>query len=132
MSWPRVLIMAVVLEGRPKSEVARDYGVSRHWVQTLVARYLAEGDAAFEPRSRRPRPSPLRTPGRVEGPDRRSTQAAVRGTGWTPVRRPSAGTSISRPDRPVDGDDLADPVSPRLGGAAAAQAAQVELAPVHR
>jgi transposase InsO family protein len=61
MSMSRVVITAVVVEGRSKSEVARDYGVSRRWVQTLVARYLAEGEAAFEPRSRRPRTSPRRT-----------------------------------------------------------------------
>jgi transposase InsO family protein len=61
MSMARVVIMAVVLEGRPKSAVARDYGVSRRWVQTLVARYLAEGETAFEPRSRRPHTSPQRT-----------------------------------------------------------------------
>jgi transposase InsO family protein len=57
----RVVITAVVLEGRSKSAVARDYGVSRRWVQTLAARYLAEGDSAFEPRSRRPHNSPRRT-----------------------------------------------------------------------
>ena len=57
----RVVITAVVLEGRPKSAVARDYGVSRRWVQKLAARYLAEGEAAFGPRSRRPLTSPRRT-----------------------------------------------------------------------
>ena len=61
MSIARVVIAAVVLEGRPKSAVARDYGVSRRWVQILVARYLAEGEAAFAPRSRRPHSSPRRT-----------------------------------------------------------------------
>jgi transposase InsO family protein len=66
MSMARVVILAVVLEGRSKSEVARDYGVSRQWVQTLVARYQAEGEAAFEPRSRRPRSNPRRTPSAVE------------------------------------------------------------------
>jgi transposase InsO family protein len=60
MSMARVVIMAVVLEGRSKSEVARDYGVSRQWVQTLVARYRVEGEAAFEPRSRRPHSNPRR------------------------------------------------------------------------
>jgi len=60
MSMARVVITAVVLEGRPKSVVAREYGVSRRWVQILVARYLAEGEAAFEPRSRRPHTSPRR------------------------------------------------------------------------
>jgi transposase InsO family protein len=66
MSMARVVIMAVVLEGRPKSAVARDYGVSRRWVQILVARYLAEGEAAFEPRSRRPHASPRKTSQAVE------------------------------------------------------------------
>lgn len=54
MSQARLLITAVLLEGRTKSEVARDYGVSRYWVQTLVKRFLAEGEAAYQPRSRRP------------------------------------------------------------------------------
>lgn len=66
MSMARVVITAVVLEGRSKSEVARDYGVSRRWVQTLVARYHGEGEAAFEPRSRRPRSSPARFGADVE------------------------------------------------------------------
>ena len=58
MSMARVVIMAVVLEGRTRSEVAREYGLSRRWVQKLVARYRVEGEAAFEPRSRRPRSNP--------------------------------------------------------------------------
>jgi transposase len=66
MSMARVVITAVVLEGRAKTAVARDYGVSRRWVQKLVARYLAEGEAAFEPRSRRPHTSPQRTSQAVE------------------------------------------------------------------
>jgi transposase InsO family protein len=66
MSMARVVITAVVLEGRAKSAVARGYGVSRRWVQKLVARYLAEGEAAFGPRSRRPHASPQRTSQAVE------------------------------------------------------------------
>jgi hypothetical protein len=33
MSKAQLAITAVVLEGRSKSEVARDYDVSRYWVQ---------------------------------------------------------------------------------------------------
>jgi len=66
MSMARVVITAVVLEGRSKSEVARDYGVSRRWVQTLVARYLIDGEAAYEPRSRRPHGNPSRIGADVE------------------------------------------------------------------
>jgi transposase InsO family protein len=55
-----LVITAVVVEGRSQSEVARTYGVSQPWISRLVARYRAEGQAAFEPRSRRPRTSPAR------------------------------------------------------------------------
>jgi transposase InsO family protein len=58
MSKARLIITAVVVEGRFKSEVARDYGVSRYWVQQLLSRYREEGEAAFESRSRRPHRSP--------------------------------------------------------------------------
>lgn len=61
MGMPELIVTAVLVEGRSKSEVAREYGVSRRWVITLVGRYLAEGDAGLQPRSRRPRSSPQRT-----------------------------------------------------------------------
>jgi transposase InsO family protein len=47
-----------VLSGRSQSEVASRYGVSKGWVSKLMSRYRAEGEAAFEPRSRRPNTSP--------------------------------------------------------------------------
>jgi transposase InsO family protein len=58
MSKARLVITAVVTEGRSQGEAAREYGVSQGWVSRLVARYRAEGQAAFEPRSRRPKTSP--------------------------------------------------------------------------
>ena len=58
MSKARLVITAVVVEGRSQAEVARAYGVSQGWISRLVARYRAESDAAFEPRSRRPKNSP--------------------------------------------------------------------------
>ena len=54
MSLAELVIVSVKVEGRSKSEVARDYKISRYWVQQLVRRYEAEGEAAFTPRSRRP------------------------------------------------------------------------------
>jgi transposase InsO family protein len=66
MSMARVVILAVAREGRSKSEVAREYGVSRRWVQKLLARYQLEGEAAFEPHSRRPHSNPNRTPVGIE------------------------------------------------------------------
>jgi transposase InsO family protein len=58
VSKARLVITAVVVEGRSPTEVARAYGVSRSWVYELVARYRVEGEAAFQPRSRRPKTSP--------------------------------------------------------------------------
>jgi transposase InsO family protein len=62
----QLIITAVVVEGRTKSEVARDYGVSRFWVQQLVSRYQREGPTAFQPRSRRPHSSPHAVDAEVE------------------------------------------------------------------
>jgi transposase len=61
VSKARVVITAVVVEGRSQAEVARAYGVSKGWVSKLVARYRTEGEAAFEPRSRRPKPRRTRS-----------------------------------------------------------------------
>jgi transposase InsO family protein len=58
MSRARLVITAVVYEKRRQAEVARAYGVSEGWVSKLVSRYRAEGEAAFVPRSRRPKTSP--------------------------------------------------------------------------
>src|SRR5690606_12125585 len=62
MSRARLVITAVVIEGRSQAEVARAYGVSKGWVSKLIARYREEGEAAFEARSRRPRTSPSALP----------------------------------------------------------------------
>jgi transposase InsO family protein len=62
MSKARLVITAVVVEGRSQSAIAREYGVSQGWISRLVARYRLEGEAAFEPRSRRPHTSPTRLP----------------------------------------------------------------------
>lgn len=66
MGMPQLVVTAVLVEGRSKSEVARDYGVSRRWVITLVQRYLAEGEAGLQSRSRRPLTSPGRTARHLE------------------------------------------------------------------
>ncbi len=66
MSKAQLVITAVTVEGRSKSEVARDYGVSRYWVQQLVKRFRIEGVTAYQPRSRRPHTSPQAVSGEVE------------------------------------------------------------------
>ena len=62
MSKARLVITAVTVEKRPVAEVVEAYGVSRSWVYELLARHREEGEAAFEPRSRRPHTSPGATP----------------------------------------------------------------------
>jgi len=66
VSLGRLVVTAVKVEGRSKSEVGREYRVSRGWVHELVRRYEAEGEAGLEPRSRRPLTSPQRTPMEIE------------------------------------------------------------------
>jgi transposase InsO family protein len=62
MSKARLVITAIEVEGRSPAEVVAAYGVSRSWLYELLARYRAEGEAAFEPRSRRPHSSSGSTP----------------------------------------------------------------------
>jgi transposase len=91
MSKAQLVITAVVLEGRSESEVARDYDVSRYWVQQLVKRYETEGVAAFEPHSRRPHHNP-----RAAGAELEETIVRLRKTldkqgAWRPTRHGGSG-----------------------------------------
>lgn len=63
MSKRRAVILSVTIEGRSQAETARLYDVSESFVSRLLARYRSEGDAAFEPRSRKPINSPTRLTG---------------------------------------------------------------------
>ncbi|MGI9623188.1 MAG: IS481 family transposase [Acidimicrobiales bacterium] len=60
MSKRQSVILSVVLEGLSQADAARLYGVSEATVSRWVARYRTDGEAAFEPRSTRPRTSPAR------------------------------------------------------------------------
>src|SRR5271157_4288442 len=62
----RYVVDAVVVEGRSVREVARSHGVSKSWVSLLVRRYREGGYEAIEPRSKRPKRIPTRTPDAVE------------------------------------------------------------------
>jgi transposase InsO family protein len=66
MSLARLVVAAVREQGRTKSEVARDYRVSRQWVHEILKRFDAQGEAGLAPRSRRPRGSPSRTSEELE------------------------------------------------------------------
>ena len=62
MSKARLVITALFVDHQSPAEVAARYGVHRAWVYKLKARYEAEGEAALEPRSRRPKTIPTATP----------------------------------------------------------------------
>jgi transposase len=62
VSKARLVISAVVVEGRSVGEVSAAYGVARSWIYELLARYRVDGEAAFQPRSRRPHASPSALP----------------------------------------------------------------------
>jgi transposase InsO family protein len=66
MSLAELVVLSVRVEGRSKSEVARDYRISRYWVHQLVRRYEGEGQAAYRPRSRRPHSNPRAVGAEVE------------------------------------------------------------------
>ena len=56
------LIKAVTVQGLSYSEAARRHGVTKSLIHKLHHRWLAEGDTAFQARSRRPASTPNRTP----------------------------------------------------------------------
>ena len=51
MSLGRLVVAAVKVEGRPKAEVARGYGVSRQWVYEIIRRF---GSSNINPWPARP------------------------------------------------------------------------------
>src|SRR5215218_2369748 len=129
MSLARLVVTAVLVEGRSKSEVARSYGLSRPWVHELVTRYLAESEAGLEPRSRRPHTSPTRIPS-ARRRDRGAPQGVVgpgSGCGRAYDRVPSRSTQGRCPIGP---DDLADLVPTRLRHSAAPEATEELVHPV--
>ena len=53
-SRARLVITAITTQGLSQAEAAR-HGLSQAWVSRLTAGYRVEREAAFEPRSRRPK-----------------------------------------------------------------------------
>ena len=108
MSKARLVITAVVIEGRTQAEVARPLRACRKgWVSKLLARYRAEGEAAFEPRSRRPKTSPTATPRRTveliaaatQATDRAGLDAGADTIGWHLAHRHQV-TAVAGHDQP--------------------------------
>jgi hypothetical protein len=97
ISKAQLVITAVVLEGRSKSEVARDYDACRQWVQQLCKRYEADGDVAYIPRSPRPHHSPQAVTIEVEDRIVRLRKTLTKNTAWTPAPTPSPPISPPTP-----------------------------------
>jgi transposase InsO family protein len=58
VSRARLVITAITKQGLTQAEAARTYGLSEATISRYMSRYRAEGEAAFEPRSRAPKNSP--------------------------------------------------------------------------
>src|SRR6476469_3308486 len=62
MSRARVAVLKVVSGQSSVTEAAAEYGISRRHLHRLLARYRDGGLDALEPRSRRPKTTPIATP----------------------------------------------------------------------
>src|SRR5512132_798672 len=62
MSKARLVLTALFVDRQTPAQIAARYGVHRSWVYKLKARYEREGEAALEPRARRPKTSPTAIP----------------------------------------------------------------------
>lgn len=65
MSKARLIITAITVQGLSYRQVAKRYGVSKSWAHKLHQRFLADGDAGLEQKSKAPHTSPQRTPDEV-------------------------------------------------------------------
>ena len=65
MSRARVAVLQVVSKQLSATAAAAESGISRRPLQRLLARYRAGGLEALEPRSRRPKTTPIKTPAEV-------------------------------------------------------------------
>ena len=130
MELARYVVDAVVLERRSCRDVARAHGVSKSWVAELVARYRAGGYDAVAPRSKAAHKVANRSSDELEDRVVRIRKELTddglrRGAADDPLP-PRAHRSVAA----VGVDDLADPQTPGLRHAAAAQAAQELLHPL--
>src|SRR5579863_4408501 len=67
MSRARVAVLKVVSDHLSVSAAAAEYGFSRRHLHRLLARYREGGIDALEPRSRRPKTTPIATSESVRG-----------------------------------------------------------------
>src|ERR1700677_5108869 len=65
MSRARVAVLQIVSKQLTVTAAAAEYGISRRHLHRLLARYREDGLDALEPRSRRPKTTPIATSAEV-------------------------------------------------------------------
>jgi transposase InsO family protein len=78
----RTIAERVLVQGRARSHVAKEMGVSRQCVSRWIARYQAEGERGLQERSSRPRTSPQRTSDTTEAQVLAVREQQRRGQDW--------------------------------------------------
>jgi transposase InsO family protein len=78
----RLIVERVLVQGRPRSHVAKEMGVSRQCVSRWIARFQAEGEHGLQERSSRPRNSPERTSDAIESRVLAVREQQRRGQDW--------------------------------------------------
>ena len=127
MSRARVAVLQIVSKQLTVTDAAAEYGISRRHLHRLLARYREGGLEALEPRSRRPKTTPIATPGVVrERVIELRAQLAADGLDAGPV---TIGWHLEQEGHSAAGagDDQPDPDAGRAGHPAAAQAPQIVL-----
>jgi hypothetical protein len=107
--------LVITKQGLSQAEAARTYGLFEATVSRLMARYRAEGEAAFEPRSKCPKASPTALPAElVDLILRLRKELTETGLDARPGdHRLAPGTSSRRPDLPGHYRPLPGPQRPR-------------------
>lgn len=129
MSKARLVITAITVDKRSVAEVVAEYGVARSWLDQLLARYRVEGEATFEPRSRRSKTSPRATPAEM-------AELALRKQ-LTDQGLDAGGHARVAPATPprhgaVAGDDPPNPQPARRGDTRPGHSAQIVVPAVRR
>ena len=98
----RTIVERVLIQGRPRSHVAKEMGVSRQCVSRWIARYQAEGEPGLQERSSRPHHPASRTCPEVEQRVLAVREDERRGQDWigpelgVPARTVSCGAGRCR------------------------------------
>ena len=129
VSKARLILTALIVEQQTVAEVAARYGVHRSTVHRLRARYDAEGEAAFEPLSRRPNTSPTAIVRRSWTDRQLRKQLTEAGLDAGPDTIAWHLASTTRTTR-LEGDDQPHPDPRRPGRPPSRQTAPVLLHPV--